>query len=136
MQSYTVHVPPEFGWSREQLAERMVMVPDGFAVLAFVLPPVWFAMRGLWLALVGYLVVIGVLEGLLWAVSAPPLWQTLAGAAVHLIIAFEADSIWRWSLGRKGWLEAATVSGRNVDECERRFLDDWLAQPSLRFARA
>jgi hypothetical protein len=49
------------------------------------------------------------------------------------VIGFEADSIRRWSLERKGWNFVGTVVGRNAAECERRFFETWLPrQPVLR----
>ena len=52
---------------------------------------------------------------------------------LNLLIGFEADTLRRWALDRKGWHMLGSVSGRTVDECERRFFDGWLpSQPILR----
>ena len=52
---------------------------------------------------------------------------------LNLLIGFEADALRRWALDRKGWQMLGSVSGRTVDECERRFFDGWLpSQPILR----
>ena len=34
----------------------------------------------------------------------------------------------RWTLERKGWRVAGTVSGRTETECERRFFESWTAK--------
>ena len=59
-------------------------------------------------------------------------WLGLAAFALHLLIGFEADTLRRWGLERRGWHTVGTVSGKTAAECERRFFDAWLpAQPIL-----
>ena len=56
----------------------------------------------------------------------------LAGLALSLLIGFEADTLRRWGLRRRGWAALGTVTGKTASECERRFFDAWLPmQPIL-----
>jgi hypothetical protein len=56
----------------------------------------------------------------------------LAAFALNILIGFEADTLRRWGLERRGWHTVATVTGANAAECERRFFDSWLpTQPIL-----
>ncbi len=59
-------------------------------------------------------------------------WLGLAAFALNVLIGFEADTLRRWGLERRGWHTIGTVSGKTADECERRFFDGWLPnQPIL-----
>ncbi|NJO38835.1 MAG: hypothetical protein HC871_16045 [Rhizobiales bacterium] len=48
------------------------------------------------------------------------------GLVLNLIFAFEARDIYRASLERRDYVLKGVVSGRSLDECERRFLAEWL----------
>jgi hypothetical protein len=78
------------------------------------------------------LVVVMLLGVSLAAAGASDQASTIAGLAVNLILGFEADSIQRLTLDRRGWRMIGTATGRNRDTCERRFFDAWLpTQPML-----
>ena len=51
MPTYTVHEPPLRKNESVASPERFVFVRDGFHFWAFLLPPLWFVLRRLWLAL-------------------------------------------------------------------------------------
>ena len=52
--------------------------------------------------------------------------------ALNVLVGFEADTLRRWALERRGWHTLGTVSGKTATECERRFFDAWLPnQPIL-----
>jgi hypothetical protein len=119
MLACTVHEPPDTPSDRIDRAEGLVFVKDGFSWMAALFTPIWLIVYRLWWPLLGY-VVASVSLG------------SLATLAVHLLIGFEADTLRRWSLGRRGWRTLGTVTGRTAEECERRFFDNWLpAQPVL-----
>ena len=59
--------------------------------------------------------------------ASPPSRLGHAGRlALSLLIGFEAGTLRRWSLDRRGWSTLGAVSGRNAEDCERRFFDMWL----------
>lgn len=128
MLSYTVHEPPDSPPDRTDRAEGLVFVRDGFSWTAALFAPLWLIGHRLWWPLLGYLVLSGLLGSL--ATTVDTAWTTLATIALHLLIGFEADTLRRWSLERRGWHTIGSVTGRTADECERRFFDLWLpAQP-------
>jgi hypothetical protein len=132
MLTFTVHEPPDPPADRIDRAERLVFVKDGFSWAAAFFGPLWMIMHRLWWALLGFVLIGGGLQivGMLSAVDQR--WLGLATFAVNLLVGFEADTLRRWALQRRGWRTLGTVSGRNLDECERRFFDAWLpAQPIL-----
>jgi hypothetical protein len=87
----------------------------------------------LWWALLGYVLAIVALR---LAQKFGGLSESTVGLmifGINLLVGFEADTLRRWALDRKGWHMLGSVSGRTVDECERRFFDGWLpSQPVLR----
>lgn len=133
MRVYTVHESRNPPSDREDRAEALRFVRDGFSWPAALFTPLWLLMRGFWLALIIYLVVATALGLAFWTLGIDEQIQFLIMLAFHVLIGFEADTIERWTLNRRGWEQIATVSGRDVVECERRFFDAWLPdQPMLR----
>ena len=129
---YTVHEPPEPPADRLDRAEALMFVKDGFSPMVALLAPLWMAGHGLWLVLVGYLAAVAVLALAFNVMEVAGSWTGLALVALHVALGFEASSLRRWTLERRGWRFLATVAGRSAEECERRFFDDWLpGQPFL-----
>jgi hypothetical protein len=126
MIAFTVHEPPDPPADRMDRAESLVFVRDGFSLWAMLFAPVWMALKGLWLVLLGYLVVIALLTVPFVLVSGGEQWLALALTLLHLLIGFEASSLKRWTLDRKGWRYVASVTGRSTGDCERRFFEEWL----------
>ncbi|MGE0765107.1 MAG: DUF2628 domain-containing protein [Hyphomicrobiaceae bacterium] len=128
LHTYTVHEPVDGPHDRLERAEALVFVRDGFSWTAALLSPLWMLANGLWLALLAYLAVLFGLGVLLWALGLVQPAGSWAVFALHVLIGFEADAIRRWTLGRRGYALAGSVSGRNRDECERRFYEAWLQE--------
>jgi hypothetical protein len=128
VQTYTVHeprVPPE---DVEERAAALVFVKEGFSFWTLISPALWFLVNGLWRGLFYYLVLaIGLVVGLMQLGASE---QVIAwgGLILNLIFAFEARDIHRASLERRGYVLKSVVSGRNLQECERRYLMEWLPQ--------
>lgn len=124
--AYTVHEQPEPPADREERAERLKFVREGFSIFAFVMPPIWMLANRLWLVLIGYLVVMAMVHGLITLFEVPEHWRYYATMAINLLVGFEADAFQRWTLDRSGWSTVGAVSGANFDECERRFFEGWV----------
>lgn len=123
---FTVHEQPSPPADREERAEKLKFVREGFSVLAFVLPPIWMIANRLWLVLIGYVLVLGAIYGLITLLEIPDHWRYYAGLALNLLVGFEADTLERWSLDRRNWRMVGAVSGTSFDECERRFFETWV----------
>lgn len=128
MHVYTVHEPPETPADRFDRAESLVFVREGFSIWAAAFTPFWLLANRMWLILIGYVVTIGGLKvGLdAFGIRSQPIG--LMTSVLHLLIGLEADTLRRWTLERAGWRMLGSVTGRNVDECERRFFDAWLPE--------
>ncbi|WP_424136183.1 DUF2628 domain-containing protein [Roseomonas chloroacetimidivorans] len=89
---------------------RTRLVPEGFSVWAFLFGPLWLLWRGLWLALLGYV--------LLAAGSAllPAPWDGWAGIALQLLLGLHARDLERWTLQRRGFAHQGVVAAQDEDE--------------------
>jgi hypothetical protein len=105
--------------------ERFLFVRDGFHFWAFVLAPLWLLLHRFWLALLIYAVGYGALSfGLAFArVSSST--QLIVGLLIALLMGFEASSIWRWTLNRRGWATLGFVVAEDAEMAERRFFAEW-----------
>ncbi|HEY2230764.1 MAG TPA: DUF2628 domain-containing protein [Xanthobacteraceae bacterium] len=131
MAVYTVHEPP----SRKGAAapERFVFVRDGFSLAALLFGPLWMLRHRMWLVLLAYAAVVAVLTLVLHL-------QGSAGVAVTvfvllgLLIGFEAGTLRRFTLGRRGFRNIGIVVGDDLELAERRFFDNWTRNSSTRAA--
>ncbi|ABD05117.1 conserved hypothetical protein [Rhodopseudomonas palustris HaA2] len=128
MPVYTVHAPPPVDDERSAKPDRFVFVRDGFYVWAFVFGPLWLLTRRLWLALLGYLVVVVAMTVALATlrVGAGPRFAVMLLMA--LLLGLEAASLWRWTLRRRGWRQLDVVIGDDMPSAERRFFDRWTSR--------
>jgi hypothetical protein len=128
MVTFTVHEPPNPPADRIDRAASLVFVKEGFSWAAALFAPIWLIAHLLWWPLLGYIIAGGVLELVRQVAISDPQWIAIAIVALHVLIGFEADTLRRWTLEHKGWRTLGSVSGRNAEECERRFFDEWLPQ--------
>lgn len=130
--TYTLHVPRD-ALSGPAALERAELVRDGFSWGAFVFTAFWFFWHRLWL--VGLAVLVGLFAlGLGLRFIGLPLFPTyLAVSLLSLLIGFEAASLQRWTLARRGQAMVDVVGAANADEAEAkafaRFLADDEAVP-------
>jgi len=128
VQTYTVfekRVPPE---DIDERAGSLVFLKEGFSFWALVVPALWFLFNGLWRGLLIYLVVSIAAVAALSALGVSEQALGWAGILINVIFAFEARDMYRASLERRGYALIGVVSGRNLEECERRFLMEWLPE--------
>ena len=132
MPTYTVHEPPPRKYESAPNPERFAFVRDGFHFWAFLLPPLWFIVKRLWLALIIYLVVSVALEfGMSWA-KVPSWARFTAEIMLALVIGFEAATIQRWTLQRRKWKTLGFVVAEDEELAERRFFAAWAHDASVR----
>ena len=125
MPTFTVHEPPPRKSESVTDPERFAFVRDGFYFWAFVLAPLWLLVHRLWLALLGYLVLSGLLGGALYLIGAPSAVKFFASLLIALLVGFEAATLWRWTLTRRGWKAIGYVVAEDAEMAERRFYAGW-----------
>ena len=127
LQSYSVHERPHLAADRVERAEALEFVKDGFVRAMVLLPPVWLAVRGVWLGVLAYAAAASAIVVVSWLLLLPPIMTLLAFLALHLIFATEADEMLRAHLAARGWTTVGHITGTGRLDCERRFYDNWLA---------
>jgi uncharacterized protein DUF2628 len=132
MVTFTVHESPSPPADRIDRAEQLAFVRDGFSWTAALLAPIWLLAHRLWWPLAGYIAAEGAIEAIRQTELVHPGWTTLAAIGLGLLIGLEAGTLRRWALDQRGWTTLGAVSGRNAEDCERRFFEMWLpTQPVL-----
>jgi predicted lipid-binding transport protein (Tim44 family) len=134
MPTYTVHAPPPRAGETTSDPQRFVFVRDGFHFWAFLLAPLWLLAHRLWLALIGYVAASALLGGLFYLLGAPDGLRFLGSLLVALLIGFEAASLRRWTLARRGWRALGFVVGDDAENAERRFFAEWTGRPATPLA--
>ena len=130
MQIFTVHEPREAASgppaTLDERADGLVFVKDGFSVPAFLLGPFWLAANRLWLPLIGYIVALFTIQAVFWLLPDSSAALGLVLLIATLGFALEANSILRWGLERRGHRMIGTVAGKTFEDCEHRFLTNWI----------
>ena len=134
MSIYTVYEPPLKAHESAPDPERFVFVRDGFSFWAFLLAPWWMLRHRLWLALVCYVILAVALSIALRLIGASAAVAIIAGALFSLLVGFEAATLRRFGLARRGWRNVGIVVGDDVESAERRFFDAWTNWPNKTWA--
>jgi Protein of unknown function (DUF2628) len=127
MPVYTVHAP-KTNSADIAAADRFAFVRDGFHVWAALGGVVWLAWHRLWLALIGWIVVIAAIDSAMTELRAARMTIFLANVLLALLLGFEAASLRRWTLSRRNWRQLDIVVADDEEAAERRFFDRWTAK--------
>ena len=127
MPVYTVHAPVG-GNTDIRATDRFAFVRDGFHVWAAILGVVWLAWHRLWLALLGWILLLVAVDVGLSALGAGESAIFWANVLVAVLMGFEAASLRRWTLSRRNWRQLDIVVADDEEAAERRFFDRWTAK--------
>jgi hypothetical protein len=127
MPVYTVHAPVT-GSSGLAATDRFAFVRDGFHVWAALLGVVWLAWHRLWLALLGWIVLMAVIDFAMMRLGVSPMAIFLVDVLLALLLGFEGASLQRWTLSRRNWRQLDIVVADDEEQAERRFFDRWTAK--------
>jgi uncharacterized protein DUF2628 len=126
MSVYSVFEPPPRDNDGAPYAERFAFVCDGFSWAAFIFGPLWMLRHRLVLALALWVVLV-VAIALTARVLAVPLGSEITVIVLlGLLLGFEASTLRRWTLQRRGWRDLGIVVADDFETAERRFFDDWV----------
>jgi hypothetical protein len=126
MRVYTVHAPITTSTSTVA-TDRFAFVRDGFQFWAFVFGPLWLLAHRLWLALIGWIMVLAITDFSMRALGAGDTAIFVANFLIALLMGFEAASLRRWTLSRGKWRQLDVVVADDEEAAERRFFDRWTA---------
>lgn len=128
MRFYTVHTRPDVART-DPLAT--VFVKEGFSWFALVSPVLWAIYHRLWLVLLGVILATFAVGALAEAAGQGEPGAALATFLLHLLIAFEANDLRRWTLTRNGHHLVAVAAGATLDDAERNFFLHDLPGPDI-----
>ena len=127
MPVYTVHAPTTNA-ADFAATDRFAFVRDGFHFWAAVLGVVWLAWHRLWLALIGWIVLMIVVDVAMVRLGIGATTVFLVNGLLALLLGFEAASLERWTLSRRKWRQLDIVVADDEEAAERRFFDRWTAK--------
>ena len=127
MPVYTVHAPVANNMDF-RATDRFAFVRDGFHVWAAVLGVLWLAWHRLWLALLGWIVLMAVIDIAMVKLGVAAGVVFLVDALLALLLGFEAASLRRWTLSRRKWRQLDIVVADDEEAAEHRFFDRWTAR--------
>jgi hypothetical protein len=105
MRVWTVHV---------RQGHETILVREGFAILAFLFPMLWFLVNRMWLVLVLYLALGAIFGAATQAL--PEAAIAVAALAVQLLVGFHARDLRRWTLERRGWRMIGVVAAKGGED--------------------
>ena len=129
---YTVHEPGIPAKSLEERADDAIFISEGFTWWGFLFAPAWLLLNSLWFELIAALLLAAVADFGLTQLGLKDQAPAIAYFLLMLIAGFEGNGLRRWYLERKGYVYLASVAGRSLEECERRFFDAWLPSVAAR----
>ncbi len=132
MKLYSVHYRHEEASSLSGLADKAILVKEGFSWPALFFGPFWLAWRGMWLVLAFYVALMLVIAALARLIGLPDGAATIITTAINLLLALEGNDLLRWTLERRRYHERGIVLGDGLAEAEERFFTGKaMAQRSL-----
>lgn len=134
MKIYTVHHRQEATGSLTGIADDAVLVKQGFSWPAFLVPLIWLVWKRMWIVLALYLAVGMGLAAAAYAELVSQGAVTAASLAVNLILGFQGNDLYRWTLERRRYREQAVVAGRDLAAAEHRYFS--LAAEAIKRDRA
>jgi hypothetical protein len=93
---------------------------------------VWLAWHRLWLALIGWIVLMAVIDIAMVRLGVGGGTIFVADMLLALLLGFEAASLKRWTLSRRNWRQLDIVVADDEESAERRFFDRWTAKQRAR----
>src|SRR5580698_7602578 len=127
MPVYTVHAPVSSSVDF-RATDRFAFVRDGFHVWAAIFGVIWLAWHRLWLALLGWIVLMTVIDIAMVRVGVAGATVFAVDGLLALLLGFEAASLQRWTLSRRKWRQLDIVVADDEEAAERRFFDRWTAK--------
>ena len=135
MSVYTVYEPPLRPVDSLSDPARFAFVRDGFSLWAFLTAALWMLWHRMWLVLLIYVIVAAGVDAAVRYAGVPSVVVAVVSILTSILIGIEAATLRRFTLTRRGWKDVGIVSGKNLEEAERRFYDAWVRKRSVERAQ-
>jgi hypothetical protein len=127
MPVYTVHTPVGSN-ADPATTDKITFVRDGFHFWAVVFSVIWLAWHRLWLALLGWILLVVAVDVGLARLGLGRGTILMVDVVLALLLGFEAASLKRWTLSRRKWRQLDIVVADDEETAERRFFDRWTSR--------
>ena len=127
MPVYTVHAPVGSN-ADPATTDKITFVRDGFHFWAVVFSVIWLAWHRLWLALLGWILLVVAVDVGLARLGLGRGTILMVDVVLALLLGFEAASLNRWTLSRRKWRQLDIVVADDEETAERRFFDRWTSR--------
>jgi hypothetical protein len=117
---YTIHVKPSAALD-VGVDPDIILVPEGFSFLAFLLQGFWALYHRLWLVGLGMFVAGFLLQALAGWLTGEATIVITVNLALAILMGAEARNLWRWTLERRGYDQVGVVLGETLEDAERRY---------------
>lgn len=121
MKIYTVHNRQEASGSLVGLAEDVILVKEGFSWPALFIPLIWLIYKRMWIVLGFYLAAEAGLMATVYGGLLPEIGATAGTLALSLILGFEGNDLYRWTLHRRRYREHGFSVGEDYAAAEHRY---------------
>lgn len=128
MATWSVMSRVEPGESPEASAERVAFVREKFSFAALFLAPFVLLRYRLWLPLLAYVAVAGLLGFVIAMAGIAGPVGLVVMAGFNLLLGFELPALRVRKLAARGFAEEGVVVARDRAEAERRFFAEWTAR--------
>ena len=105
-------------------ARDMILVKEGFSWPAFFFTVIWALWKRMWWIAAAFVAVLGLAAWVLEMAQMSESIRQIVMLAVCATIGMVANDIRRWHLANLGYAEVAMIGAKNIDDAERRFLDE------------
>ncbi len=130
MRLYSVHLR-----HNGRHADRdLVLVKEGFSWPAALFTVFWALAHRMWWVAMGVFALFTLVGAVLVWLGVGETADGLITIALMVGVGMVGNDLRRWSLSRADFLEVAMVSGKNVEDATRRFLDEAEITPAGVFA--
>lgn len=116
---YTVHVND----SAADMAERVELVREGFALWAFVFGAFWLLYHKLWVPFFIYVALLAYIHEATARLALGEFSASVLQLGLQVLLAVSAFDIRRWGLGRKGYRMRGVVIGDSELSATQRAYD-------------
>lgn len=128
MTTFTLHLPRDARPGDPAALDEAELVKDTFSWGAFFFTFLWFFFHRLWLAGIGILLLVLAFGIVLQLLQVHSTAATISVLLLQTLIGFEANSLRRWTLARRGLALADVVTAADRDEAEAKAFARWLSQ--------
>lgn len=130
MTLYSIYEPGDEQSDLAARANRVAFVKEGFSWPALFFSALWLIFHRMWIELIVLLIAFAALEWLYVSSVDGRAVLELAGFALVLLFAFEANDLRGFALVRRGYQPIGVAMGEDRETAELSFFRSWLPRQS------